>query len=51
MTNSNHKQDKGTAIEEPLHQKHITILGWRLLPIVFLFALVVLLMKLLLGNI
>ena len=46
MTNLDGKQDQRIVIEEPLPQKHTTIFGWRLLPILIIFTLIVLLMKL-----
>lgn len=46
MTKLYDKQDQRIVIEDPLPRKRITILGFRLLPILIIFALAVLLMKL-----
>ena len=46
MTNLYDKQNQKIVIEEPLPRKRITILGFRLLPILIIFVLAVLLMKL-----
>lgn len=46
MTNLDDMQDQRIVIEDPLPRKRITILGFRLLAILIIFALAMLLMKL-----
>ena len=46
MTNSNHKQDKGIAIEEPIRRNCVTVYGIPLVPILILFALLIVLINL-----